>query len=36
MSEVIKEIAIKIKNSGGTLYLVGGAVRDKNFTKRSV
>ena len=29
MNEVIKEIAIKIKNAGGTLYLVGGAVRDK-------
>jgi hypothetical protein len=24
MNEVIKEIAIKIKNAGGTLYLVGG------------
>ena len=25
----IKEIANKIKNAGGNLYLVGGAVRDK-------
>lgn len=25
----IEEIAIKIKNAGGTLYLVGGAIRDK-------
>ena len=33
MNEVIKEIAIKIKNAGGTLYLVGGAVRDKILQK---
>lgn len=25
----IKEIAKKIENNGGRLYLVGGAVRDK-------
>ena len=31
MNEVIKEIAIK--NAGGTLYLVGGAVRDKILQK---
>lgn len=33
MNEIIKEIAIKIKNAGGTLYLVGGAVRDKILQK---
>ena len=29
----IKEIAKKIENSGGRLYLVGGAVRDKMLGK---
>ena len=32
----IKEIANKIKNAGGNLYLVGGAVRDKILEKKVV
>ena len=31
----IKEIAMRIKNSGGRLYLVGGAVRDKFLKKEN-
>lgn len=32
----IKEIANKIKNAGGNLYLVGGAVRDKLLEKKII
>lgn len=30
----IKEIAKKIKQNGGTLYLVGGAIRDELIGKQ--
>lgn len=34
--EKIKEIAIKIENAGGKLYLVGGALRDEIMAKETV
>ena len=34
MSENILEIAKKIENEGGRLYLVGGAIRDKLLNRK--
>ena len=34
MEKDINKIATKIKNNGGTLYLVGGAVRDKLLNRK--